>query len=345
MIKRRSYNQERWAYGIFLLFLFGAGLSGCGPLTSQAASKPVACTSQESNANIYRLASVSVSVTLTPTGATGVTNVLSPEQALALLQGTLPQGLPTTVSSDSNSILGTLVNETKSWSDVQTIKLDDSSKVQIVITFLSPPLIRAVYNSEISSRASAIPSLQSALEHVAMREELLFFVSVITNTNNNASITSYDIEIPIRDMVIMNADDLAVAPLHDDHNLAQPIRSSFEPVFGYLSYPIAIKIGDKCNWILNPDYNKKIVITIPHIYVDKADKGTYTWVIPYSPLFTVGTYSNSQTNIAIDPILVSTSLTPPSPIRDLLTTDGVEENRFWQIYAGFLWRQVMQGIY
>lgn len=272
-----------------------------------------------------------------------MTTSMSAEQALALLQGTPLPGIPVTGSYDSYTILGTLVNKTKSWSDIQTIELDDSNKAQIVVTFLSPQLIQAVFNSEALTRGDAVSNSQSALDEIAARDELIFFVSVITTSNNNINTTPHRIDIPIRDMVIMNADGVDASPLHDDHVLAQPINSSFEPVFGYLTYPIAMMHGTQCNWILDPDYNKRIIVTVPNILVDGVSSGPYTWVISYSSLFKVWTPLPSQPDMAIDINLVSNSQTPPLPMATLLNPAGLPENTFWQIYAGFLWHQILHG--
>lgn len=265
---------------------------------------------------------------------------------MALLQGTPLPGIPVVSAPDSNStILRTLVNETKAWSDVQTIKLDNTSMAQIVVTFISPQLIEAVYYSELSSRGYAISSAQSALNAVAAREELIFFVTIITTTNNNINTTPHTIKIPIQEMVIMNADDLKVPPLHDDHILAQSINSSFEPVYGYLTYPIAMINGMDCSWILNPNYNKKIIITVSDILVDGISAGTYTWVIPFSSLIKTEYFPAPLSNIAIDPNIIINSFVPPRPMTSLLVSNGEAEETFWQKYAGFLWRQVMMGIY
>ncbi|MBE0680439.1 MAG: hypothetical protein IH589_00865 [Anaerolineales bacterium] len=333
---------------MILIFLFEAGISGCGKSPDDDPSKPVICTPQAPNVNIYREASVSVLLTPSvgaPNGASGVAAGLSAEQALALLQGTPIQGLPLAVPVDTTSSLWALVNETKNWSDVQTIKLDDSNEAQIVVTFISPQLIQAIFNSEVSRNGYAVSNPQPALDVVAAREELIFYVTVITTANNNINTTPHKILIPIQKMVIMNAEDVAAPPLHDDHVLAQPINSAFEPVYGYLTYPIAMIHANDCSWILDPVYNKKIIIIVPDIFVDNISVGPYTWVIPYSSLFKVGISSNSQTNMPIDPNLIASSLTPPSPMESLLIPNGLPENTFWQIYAGFLWKQVMLGIY
>ena len=332
---------------IFLLFLLGAGLSGCGGMPTASAPKPVVCTPQAPNVNIYRETPSSAPAALTQNGTspTEQINTLSAEQAMALLQGTVPQGLPAPGLVDNNSVLGTLVNETRTWSDVQTIKLDDSSQAQIVVTFLSPQLIQAVFNSELAKYGYTAVSSQPALEAIAAREELIFFVTVITNTNNDLNTTPHIINLPVQKMVIMNADDVDAPPLHDDHILALPINSSFKPVFGYLSYPIAMKHGTDCSWILDPNYNKRIIITVSDILVDDVSVGTYTWIINYSPLFKVGIPITGQSSTPIDTNLVLNSLLPPEPKRDLLAPNGVSDDTFWQIYAGFLWRQILQGIY
>ncbi len=338
-------------FRIFLLFIIGAGISGCGAMAEATPAKPVVCTPQATNVNIYRAASTSVpqtSYVVTPSGNSGASGMAVPltaDQTLALLQGMLPQNLPSSVPIDSYSVLGTLVNETRAWSDVQTVNLDDSNKAQIVVTFLSPQMIQAVFNSEVSSRGYSNSNPQPALDAVAAREELIFFVTVITTTNNNLNTTPHNIKIPIHKMVMVNTDDVNASPLHDDHILAQPINSSFEPVFGYLTYPIAMLYGADCSWILNPNYNKRIIVTVSDILVDEVPVGTYTWVIPFSSLIKTGVLSAPQTNIAIDPNLISSSFVPPSPMVSLLTPNGLPEATFWQIYAGFLWRQVMQGIY
>lgn len=338
---------------IFLLLLFGAGLSGCGLYATPTSQKPIVCTPQApSTVNIYRTTptpmqtSVPAPVTngAPQTGIGSVPNNFTQEQVLALLQQSPGQpGLPIPNSNAGN--FGKLVYETKNWSDIETVKLGDSSQAQIVVTFLSPQLIRTVYDNEMSSYGVVNPNAQRVLDKIAERDELIFFVTVITTTNNNVNLDSHKILIPIQQMTIMNADDVSVPPLHDDHNLAQKIDSTFEPVFGYLTYPIAMQQETGCSWILNPDYNKKIVIIVPNIYVDDVSAGSFTWVIPYSPLFDPEFPPPTPTAATFDSNQMSSSLTPPSPMTSLLVRNGMDESAFWQTYARFLWRQIVLGNY
>lgn len=334
----------------FLLFLLGTGASGCGAVSSDVHyPKPVVCTPQAANANIYRTLA---SGTIPPGGSapmggtSGVTTNLSVEEVIALLQGTPAPVIPVTGAVDSyDAILGVLVQETQKWSDVQTIKLDATNTAQIIVTFLSPQLIQAMYYSQVASQGASASNPQAVLDAIAARDELIFFVTVIATTNNNINTTPHSIRIPIQSMIIMNADDVETPPLHDDHILAQPINSSYEPVYGYLTYPIAMLHGTNCKWILNPDYNKRIIITVPHIYVDEKSVGSYTWDISYSSLFKVETPSSAASVTAVNQNLITTSVTPPPPKNDLLVSGSMDENTFWQAYAGFLWKQVLKGIY
>ena len=337
------------ALGIFLLFLFGAGLSGCGGGNSSVPARPTVCTPPATlNVNIYRATptplamQISTSVPLTngsPQTVIGsVPNTLTQEQVLAMLEQ--PQAQQQT-SPTLNGDFGNLIHETKSWSDIQTIKLDDVSQAQVVVTFLSPQLIKTVYGNELRNYGYNGLDPQLVLDEIAKRDELIFFVMVITTTNNNLGPASHKIQIPVREMVIVNAEDVIAPPLRDDHSLAQEINSSFEPVFGYLTYPLAMLRGVECSWILNPDYNKKIFITIPHIYVDGVSSGSYMWEIPYLPLFNSGLPPPAETNVPFDSSQMSSSLTPPIPMRSLLVTNGLDENAFWQAYARFLWKQVV----
>ncbi len=355
---RRGFLLYQFNFGgvfrIFLLFLVGAGISGCGGASQVIPAKPTVCTPQATSVNIYRATPTPVPMqilTQAPmtngspqTGIESIPNNLTQEQLLALLQQTSGQPV-LTASAGTSSDFGTLIYETKSWSDIQTIKLDDMSQAQIVVTFLSPQLIRTIYGNEMRIYGSTSLNPQIVLDEIAKRDELIFFVMVITSTNNNLGPASHKILIPIREMVIVNAEDVIAPPLRDDHKLSMEINTSFEPVFGYLTYPFAMQYGVECSWVLNPTFNKNIFITVPHIDVDGVSTGAYMWEIPYSPLFSSGLPAYSPGTAAFDAAAqIPSFLTPPSPMVSLLTPYGLPEAAFWQIYAGFLWKQVLQGI-
>ncbi|MBV5350008.1 hypothetical protein JZU71_02290, partial [bacterium] len=75
-----------------------------------------------------------------------------------------------------------LIAETKRWSDIVAIKLNDGSQAEIAITFISPELIQAVFLSDILKdrfiTSGFQTQIQNALGEIAVRDELLFLATV-----------------------------------------------------------------------------------------------------------------------------------------------------------------------
>ena len=245
-----------------------------------------------------------------------------------------------------------LIKQTKRWSTIETLKLDDTNEMQFIVTFISPELVQAVFlNKVLNDRfitSDFQVHLQNVLNSIATRDELLFLVTVTATGNNNISFTPYVIEIPITQMVLKNAGNLESAPVHEDHNLEQPINSSFAPVFGYIAYPFGMLSSNGCDWILDPKYNTNIVITVPDIKKDNISSRKYTWTIPYKSL--IDTENPSTLPSFIVPLdfkldLVTPLPKPPYPMANLMSPNGINPDMYWQDFARYVWNQITLGNY
>ncbi|NOT06280.1 MAG: hypothetical protein HOP27_16935 [Anaerolineales bacterium] len=271
------------------------------------------------------------------------------------------QSIPTPASPDTvisilpNELSGPrfmafqyLKDQVKRWSDTEAIKLKDLNEIQITVTFISPELIQAVYLNQIfmdGILASDFDAqLQTALNSIAAREEILFLVTVTATTNNSIDTVSHVIDIPIKEMLLNNAGNLESIPGHDDHNLDQPINSSLEPVFGYVAYPLGVLQSDGCNWVLDPKYNTNIVITVSDIKLDNISSHPYTWTIPYKPLIETNNYPDQSIFIPVtgDVNLISPLAMPPNPKMNQIGTDP---DAYWQDFARYVWNQITLGNY
>ena len=134
------------------------------------------------------------------------------EFAFPIIPTPIPPNTAIPVQFNEQQILGAryaafqhLINETKRWSDTETIKLDDSSEAKITVTFISPELLQAVFLNEVLKNRFITygfqDQLQNVLNTIAERDELLFLLTV-TTTNNNINPTRHTIKIPIDKMVI-----------------------------------------------------------------------------------------------------------------------------------------------
>ena len=335
MIRGFSFTPHKslvFALISFLIFCIMTGLSGCGT-PSPENQPPVICTPQSPNVNIYRVL---------PDSWAGAIF----EMAFPTIPTPIPPAIPAPIQFNDQQILGAryaafqyLLDETKRWSDTETITLSDQNKTRITLTFISPKLLQAVFLSDVL-RDRFITSdfqthLQNMLNGVAERDELLFLLTITTTSNNNITPTRHTIKIPINNMTLNNAENLIVLHSHDDHNLEQLIDTSAEPVFGYLAYPFAMLSGGQCKWVLDPKYNTNIVISVPFIEVDGVNSGgPYSWTIPYSSLIN----SIAPSNIPIpflptgfDPNLMSPLELPPSEIN---------QNDYLQNFARYIWNQI-----
>jgi hypothetical protein len=337
----------------FLVLIVTAGLSGC--MSTPTSSKPVVCTPKAPNVNIYKTVPQTWTNTIFQYAATPAVTPIVPSSAAI----TAPPNAIIPILPSEQQILRAryaafhyLINESKRWSDTETINLDDSSEAQITVTFLSPELLQAVFLSEVLKYGLLYSDFetqtQTMLNSIAARDELLFLLTITTTNNGSTDLTPHIIDIPINQMTLTNGEDLQIAPKHDDHVLDQPINSSSKPVSGYLAYPLAVLTNNQCNWVLEPKYNTSIVVTVSLIQLDGVSSGPYTWTIPYSSLVHADIPPNPPNFVMppeFDQNQMSPLANPPNPAMNLTTSNGMDQNMYWQNFARFIWNQITLGNY
>ena len=336
MTRGFSFTPHRSFIFISLILTIIVGLSGCGGTSTTETPRPALCTPESPNVNIYRKSLQTQSYSIFQHATTPTPPNITP-QGQQILEARY-------------AALKYLTYETERWSDTETIKLDETSEAQIVITFLSPELIQAIFVNEFLEHSPDYYDFenktQAALNSIAARDELLFYVT-ITTTNNDAPYAAvHMIDIPVYEIIMTNAEDLKVHPSHDDHILDQPINSSSKPVFGILAYPLAMMHENKCNWILDSKFNTSIVLSVSDIKVNGVSSNhPYTWIIEYLPLITADLPPvTPEFTIPLDFSLHQ--LTPLSnPPKPLSSPDAVSQDSYWQELARFTWNQITLGNY
>ena len=336
----------RWCLGVFAI----TGLTACGGElpTPTLDYSPCMPEVRDGSPNIYEF---------------GMLDVIK-----NLVQQTSPINLPTLMPNGAqpgssiapinsmgelaNTVVGTqytvsqyLMGETIRATDVISIKANNMNEVHIVITFLSPLLIQAAYLNDYILQSQPLENFEARLltsiAKTGERGELLFLVSIITN-NPDATLTlSSVLDIPIDKMMLVNADGLQVKPEHYDRNLDQPFESSRNFESGILGYPIGVQRNGLCQWVLDPKYNRNIVIVGTSITTGQDINATHTWTIPYEalvdpaapapPVDPFSSFDPAKINI------VSAVTTPPIP------SDTSIQSTFWQDYSQFVRAQIMQG--
>jgi hypothetical protein len=271
-----------------------------------------------------------------------------PSDTPAPINTPVPTTVPAPVVFDGLLIQGAryaafdyLIGETKRWTAAQPITMPDGSQAEIVITFISPGLIQAVFLSDILKDNFITPDFQAqiraALDKVAQRNELLFLV-MVNPAGSSTNPVSHGIKLSTAELILNNAENLQFKPTHNDYNLEQPINPFSKAVFGYIAYPLVQQQADgKCKQALDPKFDTNIFITLRSIEVDGASMGPYSWTIPYSALINPITPPDPpQFTLppGFDQNQISPLETPPN---------GISQNNKWQDLARFIWWKVTLG--
>lgn len=224
---------------------------------------------------------------------------------------------------------------------MKTIKLDTSSEAHIIVTFVHPELLQAVYLNEILKNTHLVSEIETQMSEVmtrvSRRDELLFMLTVVANHHDPLNITRHTLDLPIGEMKLINAGDISVPPMHDDHNLDQPIDTTQNPAFGFIGYPIGIQSNGRCIWVLDTTYNTNIVIVADSILVDGLNVvGSQAWTIRYQSLIDSGLPMDVPdfSVPSYDPGLLSSITAAPVHVND---------PNFWRDYSRFIWGQVTFG--
>ena len=308
----------------------------------------ISCTPDSPEANVYKAEPEKLAITI-------FEYLYPPTATPASPDGTVI-ALPTPPSDQQIRLaryeaFQYLTKQTKRWSTIETVKLDDLNEMQITVTFIHPELLQAIFLNEVLKdrflTSGFEDQLKIVLDSIAAREELLFLVTVTATSNNNPTSIPRMIEIPIKQMVLKNAGNLETTPVHDDHNLEQPINSSLGAVFGFIAYPLGLLDSNGCVWTLDPKYNTNIVITLPDIKIDNVSSSKYTWTIPYKSLIDPSPPVTPQfaapTEFALDRVWPSSK--PPYPLPSFILSAGTDSNAYWEEFAKFIWSQVTLGNY
>jgi hypothetical protein len=331
------------------VLLWLVGLSACA---APSAPTHVPCVPNDS-ANIYNV-NMLPEIRMVVEQATsyyGLLPVLTPQVATQSSQGQFNTP-PAALTIPSNAIALPpqqnafihLLNETKVNSDWRTFSLDNLNNLNVIITFLSPKLIQTAYLNDFLYRGQKVDEfetrMRNALLKVINRKELIFLVTIISNSINTPGATPHVLDIPIDQLMLMNSANLEIKPGHDEHNIDQPFNTLQEPEAGLLGYPIGISKANECAWTLDPIYDTNIVFIVNSITLDGADTGSHTWVIPYTPLVVDSTQQVAPLfTMQSLPSIPSTLEPRHYPPKDMAATD------FWSQYALFIWHKITLGNY
>jgi len=239
-----------------------------------------------------------------------------------------------------------LESETRKWTSSQQIILNDTgtSYAQVMVTFLSPDLVQAIYLNDILRRKTPVDSIQTDVSNVLKkfgeREEMVFFVSVTSVMPDWQMEPPHSLNINANQMNMINTEGMSISPVHTDYNLNQFMNLP-SSTFGYMYYPFSVRSDGMCVQVLEPAHNTKINILASNIVVDKVGGGSMAWSLNYASLLHIGTPVSTPNYATPEGSAFSPLTGEPVDLTIPQTLPQSNDQNFMREYAKFLWSQVV----
>ncbi len=330
-----------------ILLICIAGLSGCTTVTIGIPTEVAtaeACASKTPNPNIYQINPSTITIdniNMLATSTPDLFTLATPDPNLASIN----------LARARYTALDRLTHEVKRWTDIQSIRVDDTSEVKIMVTLLHPDLIQAVALNNIllnnpnvlnntAIRDQLDVEVRNALKQFEERNKLIFLIT-IPKINGSP----HTIYMDIHKMYLKNSKNMSVLPDYKEHNLDQAINPSEKSIFGYFYYPFEV-MNTTCTEVLSSDYNSWIVIENSSFTIDGAAGVSKTWTIPYKPLLEIEPPYYTPDLPPTDQLNYTPTLPLNDPPQTNLSIEELKNNQgYWSEFGRFVWAQLTFEIY
>ena len=241
-----------------------------------------------------------------------------------------------------------LAFETRRWSHYENIKLDDNNSVQVMMTFISPELIRAVLLNHALFNISQSPLSGSNLTDFSNNilstmdnQKKYLFLIAIQPVTNNQSTTSF--QIPSSHIVLINNSGMHVTVINNDNFLDQTFNLLSKLHAGFLFYPFGNLNGGECQRVLDPLRDTSITLSIEAQFA--SVQKTITWEILFAPPLQVsGAIPTPNPNMILPD-------SAKKPLEDLPGDLPIPESSqskdiaYWRPWGQFVWGKLTYDLF
>lgn len=231
-----------------------------------------------------------------------------------------------------------LVNHVYYLSDSVDIQSGEKT-VRITITYISPELAHIIlvnhylYKRYINFSGKFKEQVPNHVSRMIGRNEYVFFITFTASfyTDNPKSIIIF----PLKELKLINTNNTAVTPVHDDHNFEKPFDLTNGPRYGFFYYPMAIIQNGPCQTVLDRNYDTSIELSVPKVFINEDDMGSHSWDYKLAPLIDMTSVSGAHQNKFSLPLLIDQFV----PRTSTLTVMNIESQDFWAALARIIWAE------
>jgi hypothetical protein len=229
-----------------------------------------------------------------------------------------------------------LAYETERWSHVEDVRVDETNRVWVVMTFVSPELIRAVLlnHALFNLSQTSTPSLslddfsKNILSTLDNQKKYMFMIAIQPETTDESPMS---IKIPSSQVVLINNSGLRVNVSANENFLDQTFDFASGRHAGFFFYPFGKVNGGECRQVLDPSTDTIITLSIEAQFGN--NKKMITWEIPFAPPLPVPAPIPTP-----DPVSFVHN-DEKTPLKDLTEIDMSQspDPAFWRLFGRFVW--------
>ena len=237
--------------------------------------------------------------------------------------------------------------QTQRWSDVQYITYDPQPRMRVIVTFLTPGIIRTIvlnhflFNNITKERDKLEAATTASLAILDKREEFAFLILI----QPEQVTTPVNFSIFPADILMHTTDGSQIRTTHSDDLLNSMLDTSENLYSGYFFYPAKVTRKGACSYLLTPGIETSLVFKIQTARFAEHDNVTINWVVHFPLLFNL-----DLPGYAIDlssPVLNGED-EPEKPLEQLQKIDNYSketDNILWRDIGRYhWWKMVWQGV-
>lgn len=177
--------------------------------------------------------------------------------------------------------------EAERWSSVQYINYDPQPRMRVIVTFLTPGLVRAiVLNHFLYKGILGQPDLLEAetkksLAILDRREEFAFIILI----QPEIATTPVEFSLFPAEIIMHITDGSEVRSTHSDDILNSPLDTSENLYSGYFFYPVKVTRQGVCSYLLKPGIETSLLLKIAVAKFAEQENVTLNWVVDFPLLF------------------------------------------------------------
>jgi len=229
-----------------------------------------------------------------------------------------------------------LYYQAKRWTKIHDEPIGENGKMRLIITFVSPQLVRAaILNHAIYKNSVANDNLneytKQALQYMDSRNDYFFLITVQSEGISDSSAT---IQLPAENFALRGTSGVQAPSVRSDSFLTQPLNLSSGTYAGFIYFTFGQRHFFMCEPVLDAQRDTSITLVIQNVRIgENKPKSIVTEITLMSPVLPGGgAVPTPDPSVVIDPGLFSPTAT--------LQPISAENTIYWNDLTRFIWAKL-----